>query len=268
MYLETARVTDHRNLSGRFWQLTLSAPRIAGQTQPGQFVHVALEGPEERTPRFSLRRPFSVFQADGPNVVLLYKVVGEGTRAMTRWAPGDEVSLLGPLGRPFPPVPPETQPVLVAGGYGVAALYLLAARAARRGIAFLGAQTAAELVGAEALKALGWEVCVTTEDGSRGLRGRVTEALDAWLSRREAAPEPAFYACGPASMLRAVGERAQRGGWRAWVSLDRHLGCGVGACLACVQKVRAPNGGWTWARVCRDGPVFECRELIWEDGAE
>ena len=114
---------------------------------------------------------------------------------------------------------------------------------------------------------LGWEVRICTEDGSLGLRGRVTDALDAWLAEEAAGVTPEFFACGPNAMLRAVGDRAERGGWTAWLSMDRSMGCGVGACLTCVQKMRGENGDWTWARVCREGPVFECRQIVWEDEA-
>ena len=115
--------------------------------------------------------------------------------------------------------------------------------------------------------ALGWTVHVATEDGSLGTRGRVTRALDEWLAAEGTKTTPEFFACGPNPMLRAVGERALAGGWKAWLSIDRHMGCGVGACLTCVQKIRAPDtpAGWIWARVCREGPVFECREVVWEE---
>ena len=103
-----------------------------------------------------------------------------------------------------------------------------------------------------------------------GRRGWVTEALDPWLETELGGRTPEFFACGPNGMLKAVGDRAIRGNWKAWLSLDRHMGCGVGACLACVQKVRKPGadagGGTAWARVCRDGPVFEGRQIVWESG--
>ena len=102
---------------------------------------------------------------------------------------------------------------------------------------------------------------LATDDGSLGMRGLVTTPLDAWLS--DAAQEPEFFACGPNGMLKAVGERAIAGNWKGWLSLDRHMGCGVGACLACVQKIRR-DGAETLARVCKEGPIFESREVVWE----
>ena len=106
---------------------------------------------------------------------------------------------------------------------------------------------------------------IATEDGSLGCQGLVTDALDAWLQKELNNREPEFFACGPNGMLKAVGDRALQGNWTAWLSMDRKMGCGVGACLTCVQKIRTPDGGWTWERVCREGPVFECRNIVWND---
>jgi dihydroorotate dehydrogenase electron transfer subunit len=113
---------------------------------------------------------------------------------------------------------------------------------------------------------MGWEVRVATEDGSVGQTGLVTDALDRWLEERgDGAAAPEFYACGPDGMLREVARRAARRGWTAWVSLERRMGCGVGACLTCVARVRA-GGREQWARVCRDGPVFRADEVLWDEG--
>ena len=90
----------------------------------------------------------------------------------------------------------------------------------------------------------------------------MTAALDPWL-RAHAAEALEFFACGPDGMLRAVGQRAVVGGWTAWLSLDKHMGCGMGACLACVQRLRRPDGAEYWGRVCRDGPIFEARQVVW-----
>ena len=129
----------------------------------------------------------------------------------------------------------------------------------------IGGSTAHDVLCVKNFSALGLDVRVTTEDGSLGEKGLVTDALDSWLKGCKASPAPEFYACGPDGMLKAVGDRAIAGGWNAWLSLDKHMGCGVGACLACVQKVRLNDGAETWARVCREGPVFESREIVWDN---
>lgn len=260
MNIEQARVLNHEEYSGGYRLLVLEAPSIASLVKPGQFVSL-------RVPRLDgavLRRPFSVFRVDKETLSILYKCVGRGTRAMTFMVPGDEASLMGPLGRGFPLDHTNTFPVIVAGGYGVAPLYFLAARIPLKGIVFVGGSTAGDVLCVEEFKALGWDVRVATEDGGLGEKGLVTDVLDSWLERREGSPVPEFYACGPDDMLKAVGDRAIAGGWKAWLCLDKHMGCGVGVCLACVQKIRRDEGAETWARVCREGPVFEARQIVWE----
>jgi dihydroorotate dehydrogenase electron transfer subunit len=252
-------VASHVDAGAQYRELVFEASDVAPRVEPGQFIHL-------RIPRLSncvLRRPFSVFRADARTVTILYKTVGRGTEALSQVTPGEVVSILGPLGRGFPRVLSRTLPVLVAGGYGVAPLVFLASRSATRGVVFIGAAGAADVLCVEEFEKLGWAVRVATEDGSLGETGRVTVALDAWLARERADIIPEFFACGPDGMLKAVSDRAIEGSWKAWLSLDKHMGCGMGACLACVQRVRAEDGSASWARVCREGPVFECREIVW-----
>lgn len=261
MNIEQTQVLNHEKLSGEYRVLVLEAPSMAPLVKPGQFVHL-------RVPYLNgavLRRPFSVFKVEGKALSILYKCVGKGTHAMTDLTPGDEVSIMGPLGSGFPFDHTDTFPVIVAGGYGVAPLYLLATRMSEKGIVFVGGSSTADVLCVEDFEALSWEVRIATEDGNLGEKGLVTDVLDSWLEcRSPLQPSPEFYACGPDDMLKVISERATSGGWKAWLSLDKHMGCGVGACLACVQKIRQDDGTETWARVCREGPVFEAREIVWE----
>lgn len=264
MKLEDVSVLEHREMQGGYRLLVLETRDIAREVQPGQFVHL-------RVPELDaavLRRPFSVFDVDGAGLSILYKAIGRGTLAMQGLRRGDRVSLIGPLGHGFPAAGKDGRlPVLVAGGYGMAALYLVARGSARRGIAFFGGRTAADILCVDAFEKLGWEVRVATDDGALGVKGLVTVALDAWLAK-ESKAMPEFFACGPNAMLKAVGDRAMSGGWKAWLSMDRNMGCGVGACLTCVQKIRTAEGGWTWKRCCKEGPVFEAGEVVWEEKLE
>ena len=261
MKLAQARVLKHEPVgSSPYRLLALAAPAVAAAVRPGQFVHL-------RVPNLDgslLRRPFSVFRADDQKFSILYKPVGRGTQAMTALAEDQEVSVIGPLGNGFPLDHGDRLPGLVAGGYGVAPLCLLASRLAGKGLVFIGGASAADVLCVADFKKLGWQVAVTTVDGTLGEKGLVTDALDRWLEKRAADRAPEFYACGPDGMLRAVGQRAIRGAWKAWLSMDKRMGCGVGACLACVQKVRLADGSVIWKRVCRDGPVFEAREIVWD----
>lgn len=262
MHLEYTRVLSHERIGAAYRQLDLASSLIAPRVQPGQFVHL-------RVPNLGgavLRRPFSVYRAGRDSLSILYKCVGLGTEAMAGLQAGAEVSLLGPLGNGFPTEEPGF-PVLVAGGYGMAALYLVARTLPSPGAVFVGGATAPDILCVDEFKALGWPVHVATEDGSCGIRGRVTDALDPWMDGPGAGKPWTFFACGPNGMLRAVGDRAIARGRPGWLSMDRHMGCGVGACLACVQRIRDPGHPEQerWSRVCRDGPVFECREIVWED---
>lgn len=251
-----ATILDIRTLPGNYAVLTLDAPAIAAEARPGQFVHVRVPTLEPSR----LRRPFSIYDADpaAGRLWILYKNVGLGTAALAALPAGTRLRVLGPVGTAFP-LDPKGEPYLVAGGYGVAPLWFLATRLPRKGTLFVGGRTAADILETERFEALGWTVRVATQDGSRGQVGLVPLPLDEALA---ANPEAELYACGPDGMLKAVGDRAIAHGIRGWLSLDKHMVCGVGACLACVQKIRR-NGVERLERVCVDGPVFESREIVW-----
>lgn len=261
MTQENTTVIEHRRFHGDYRLLKLAAPAIGPQVQPGQFAHLKI-------PRFEhavLRRPFSIFKADAESISILYKAVGKGTAALATVLEGEPVNLLGPLGTGFPMIGKDRFPVLVAGGYGNAALYLQAKKLPVKGVAFFGGRTAADILCVDEFKALGWDVRIATDDGSLGQKGFVTAALDAWLAEnKERFQSLELFACGPNAMLKAVGDRAIQNGLTAWLSMDRNMACGVGACLTCVIK-RKTADGWEWARCCKDGPVFEAREILWDE---
>ena len=265
MFIENTIILNHRLIKGGYRLLMLKSKKIASAVQPGQFVHLRVPSRADAV----LRRPFSVFRAQVGRLAILYKTVGKGTQAMESLRTGDKVNLVGPLGNGYPNACRNSLPVLVAGGYGMAALYLVAQRAGVKGIVFVGGKCADDILCVDDFRRLGWNVRVATEDGSAGQKGLVTRILDAWLNKDLRGRTPEFFACGPNGLLKAVCKRADRGNWPGWVSMDRHMGCGLGACLACVQKVRKRNAAgketWTWARVCTEGPVFACRDIIWEN---
>lgn len=261
MHIEDARILEHGEMAGGYRLLVLRAPRIAPEVQPGQFVHMRIPHHDTAV----LRRPFSVYWTEQERLAILYKTVGAGTRKLSEAQPGESVSIVGPLGHGFPAPPSESLPVLVAGGYGSAALYMVARKAPRKGVVFVGAKTQKDVLCAEAFSDLGWDVRLATEDGSCGFKGVVTLALERWLETASSVPQPEFFACGPNAMLKRVGEIAAQRGFRAWISLDRNMGCGVGACLTCVQRIRTEDGGWHWERCCKEGPVFDAARVLWND---
>ncbi|MDD4622878.1 MAG: dihydroorotate dehydrogenase electron transfer subunit, partial [Kiritimatiellae bacterium] len=156
-------VVGHKPLTEVYREMDLSAPEIAGQARPGQFVHVRVPG----IGAASLRRPFSIFGADCGRLKILYKNVGRGTAEMTRLRTGDKLQVIGPLGNGFP-LEPEGEALLVAGGYGVAPLFFLAGRLPRAGVALIGGRAATDILAREDFERIGWRVRVATQDGSLG----------------------------------------------------------------------------------------------------
>ena len=255
MLNEKATVARHEDIGSGYRYLALSSPLVSSQARPGQFVHVKVPGLEDS----ALRRPFSIFDADGDMLTLLYKKVGRGTAALNLVKEGDTVEVLGSLGRGFPAACSGTA-LLVGGGYGIAPLHFLAKRLPGRKIVFAGGRTASDILAADRFAALGVETRFATNDGSLGEKGFVTLPLDAEIERLKAAHEPfELFTCGPDGLLKAVADRALAAGVPGWISMDRHMICGVGACYACVQKTVRGN-----SRCCIEGPVFPAEELVWE----
>lgn len=251
---ETAKVLRHEQIGGGYRFLAFEAPAMAQALQPGQFVHIRVPALEAS----ALRRPFSVFDAADGVVTILYKTVGRGTQALNLVRPGDTFAVEGPLGKGFP-LECDGTALLVAGGYGVAPLHFLAKRMERRRELFAGGRTAADVLAIDFFERLGAAVHVTTNDGSLGEKGFVTLPLDREIARlREAGEAFALYTCGPDGLLKTVAERAVALGVPGWISVDRHMICGVGACFACIQQTHAGN-----KRCCVDGPVFAAKELVW-----
>ncbi len=255
-------IISNENLKGDYWRVKFSAPDICAQAQAGQFVHVRLPLLRDRI----LRRPFSICDASDDGVLtLVYKVVGAGTERLKELRPGDGCDILGPLGKPFSEPDADTTPVLVAGGYGSAATLLLAKRARRNAILLLGARSKDDLILVEEYRELGVDVRVATNDGSEGRKGFVTELLDGVLDELKAAKSKyMIYGCGPDMMLMALGRKTCAMKVPAELSLDHHMGCGVGACFACVVRVKDKTpDGWRYARACKEGPVFNAEDVYY-----
>lgn len=258
MLEQTVQIVSNLRDTDLYFRLVVRAPEIAPLVQPGQFAHVRVLPMKDAL----LRRPFSIFQVSDDTFSILYKAVGKGTETLSRMRPGEELSVIGPLGHGFTvPRPGGETPLLVAGGYGMAAMFLLAERSPQKGVAFVGGRRRVDILCEKEFQALGWEVRVTTEDGSQGERGLVTQPLLTELRRSTAGRK--LFACGPTAMLKAVGKIAAEFNMPAELSMDEHMCCGVGVCLTCVIPVRT-NGGWEYQRSCTEGPVFDARIVAWE----
>ncbi|HPC01404.1 MAG TPA: dihydroorotate dehydrogenase electron transfer subunit [Syntrophales bacterium] len=235
---------------------------------PGQFAMVRVARGLDPL----LARPLSFYgyrRRGGTGYMeFLYRVTGRGTRILSERCEGEELVLTGPLGRGFD-IPPGARRIgLVAGGMGVAPLTYLArycrerASGSIRITTYVGARTAAALVGLEELSALSSEVVVTTDDGTYGTCGVVTAALEADMGDlcRDGV---IFFACGPRAMMARLAECLIPAGVPCQVSLEERMACGLGACLGCAVAVRRGDGE-TYASVCKDGPVFPLAEVVWE----
>lgn len=258
MVEQTVQIVSNERNTDLYFRLVVRAPHIAPLVQPGQFVHVRIPPLKDAL----LRRPFSVFQVEGDTFSILYKAVGKGTEVLSRMRTGEELSAIGPLGHGFSvPQPGGETPLLVAGGYGMAAMYLLAQRSPQKGIVFVGGRRRVDILCEAEFRALGWNVRATTEDGSHGEKGLVTQPLIAEL--RPSTTGRKLFACGPTPMLKAVGKIAEEFNVPAELSMDEHMCCGVGVCLTCVIPVK--NGDdWEYQRTCTEGPVFDYRQVMWE----
>ena len=265
----SAEVLSNTRLSPDYSVLALAAPQIASDTRPGQFVMVK---PGTGTDPL-LRRPFSVFellrdqQGRMRGLSLLVKRVGISTDLLYQASAGDRVACLGPLGKPFSAVAPPAEAWMVAGGVGLAPFATLTESLQSLHTPttlFYGARTADELFWLEWFSERGVRLVLATEDGSRGVHGRVTMPLEQALREHETVPAISIYACGPEPMLKAVGRVATAFRRKSELSMERIMGCGMGGCYSCVVRVRDGSGRAHYARSCSAGPVFSGDDIIWD----
>lgn len=261
-------VTASDRLNDTHFRLGFSCGDLAARARPGQFVSLAVA-----VGNFSmLRRPFSLHNVlpDG-TIQVLVKIVGPGTTMIEKLRPGDDVDVLGPLGEGVFDIDPTRPHVLmVAGGIGVAPFLFLVDDPQRPADVvpelFFGGRTTSDLPTRDQFAARGVPVTLTTEDGSLGQQGFVT---DPWKQRLDALPADRVQvlACGPNPMLKAVAAECAARGVPCQVSLENMMACGVGSCRGCAVRVNEdPDGyGIPYLRVCHEGPVFAADQLAWEE---
>jgi dihydroorotate dehydrogenase electron transfer subunit len=255
-FLIDLRVKSVEQIHERYVLIRLTDEKPLPEMLPGQFVEIRVDG----SPQTFLRRPISINFVDREQneLWLLVAAVGEGTRRLAQLETGDKLNCLLPLGNGFTmPRRADERLLLVGGGVGVAPLLYMGAEMASGGVEptfLLGARTARDLLMLNEFEKYG-RVLVTTEDGSQGERGFVTNHSILGQERFTR-----IATCGPTPMMKAVARYARRADVDCEASLENLMACGLGACLCCVEKTTEGN-----LCVCKDGPVFNIKKLLWQD---
>jgi len=238
-------IIENTPLTGSVYRMRLAGDTSA-ITAPGQFINLRLDG-------FYLRRPISVCDYDDSTVTVLYKILGQGTEYMTTLRSGAALDVLTGLGNGFDLSDAGESPLLIGGGVGTPPMYRLCREliaAGKTPTVILGFNTREEIFYEEEFMALGARLILATADGSRGVKGFVTDAM-------VGLDYTYFYCCGPEAMLKAVWRAAKTSGQ---LSFEERMGCGFGACMGCSCKTITG-----YKRICKDGPVLRKEEILWDD---
>lgn len=277
---ESATVVEHELMARNTWRMRLSCPAIATQILPGQFFMIRIPGRSDPL----LGRPFALYDvytdADGTpqGLDFGYVVVGKMTSVLESLSVGSRVEMWGPLGNGFP-LPPTGHLVIAAGGIGQTPFLAVVREALKRRTygnpgrtitasptritLCYGVRSAEYLAGVEEFQAEGIDVRVSTDDGSVGHRGFVTDVLKNVFA--ESPNAAALYCCGPEPMMQAVNRVAASVQIPTWLSLETPMACGFGACFSCVTKIRQDDGTWDYRRVCVEGPVFPGEKVVFHE---
>lgn len=261
------RVMENLPAGPDFFRMRILVPELAGTFLPGQFFQLRI-CPEADAPL--LRRPFVPSSHEPDGFSFHYAVVGRGTGIMAKLPPGAPVDILAPLGNAFSPLPAGCAALIVGGGLGAPGLAPLAKAlkaAGVRTLVALGAKTAARVPDPQLFAGAADRLLPATDDGSRGFAGSVVDAV--LVDSGDMFEQPSrIYACGPPAMLVAVARLAAGRNIPCEVSLEARMACGFGACMGCVVPIRDGKGGNTFLRVCREGPVFDARDVDWPSLSE
>ena len=256
MKQSSATIISNREAMPGAYLLWLRSPQVAYGAKPGQFVMVGC-GEDNELP---LRRPLSIHQLDGDSLALLFNTVGKGTCWLSQRQKDETIDLLGPLGNGFTIYPESAHILLVAGGIGIVPLVYLAniALQQRKKVTLLvGAKYGVQLLSEEFLPK-GVTIITATEDGEQGYKGCVSELLPDYTDDADQ-----VFACGPAAMYREMAQRKQELGLKGkpiQVSMEMRMGCGLGVCYGCTVKTKRGL-----RQVCKDGPVFELDDILWDE---
>ena len=243
-------IKENKKICLNFYKFIVVSKQIASVAIAGQFCMIKLES-------VYLRRPLSIYHINKKTseISFLYKVVGKGTDSLASLSKGTKIKVLGPLGKGYDlktVLKKDLEPILVAGGTGIASIFCLANSLKKTGKLFYGVKTKEELLCISLFKKLGWKVFVSTEDGSQGYKGFITDLLQKKLTKNNI-----VYTCGPTPMMKRVISITKNLNLSGYASLEEKMACGIGNCQGCAVKI-----GNEYKMVCKDGPVFPISEIV------
>jgi dihydroorotate dehydrogenase electron transfer subunit len=267
----SGKITVNKRLSNEHYLMTVALSEPLARPLPGQFVMLFLNQRRE----VFLGRPFSVYGVEETrqgkmSIQILYRTVGKGTHLMSELKKGDTVTIFGPHGKAFEVHPTVRRIVLLSGGVGIAPISYLFSHYDKdwrdSGIdvtGYFGAKTANHLLDIKRFTSSNTVLHISTDDGSAGYHGTITELFARDLSAYSP-DESMIYACGPTPMLKTLANVLQEHSIPCQVLLEQRMACGIGACLGCVVELKAEEGHNPYARVCKDGPVFNLKDIAWK----
>lgn len=253
MFNEKCEVLQNNQLASNVYEMVLKTDKLAKEAMPGQFIHIKINSGLYPL----LRRPISINRTDKENdtVAIVYQVIGQGTEEMSTIQKGTILDIMGPLGKGFP-IFEGRRCAVVGGGMGTAPLLELA-HGLQQCDAYLGFRD--EVYKLEEYQAACDKVAVATENGSLGHKGYVTELLEKNINSYDI-----VYTCGPKVMMKIVADICSKNNVECYVSLEERMACGIGACLVCACKVKGEDAEWHHKKACKDGPVFNAKEVSFD----
>ena len=267
------KILSSEEIAPNIYLMGLSASLIANEAKPGQFIHIKCSTGDNPL----LRRPISIhkIEKDKGEIFILFQVKGKGTEILSERKIGEYLDVIGPIGNGFQLFSKSQKVMIIGGGIGIAPLLAIAEESVFKGKevkVLIGAANKKMILGEKYFKKLGVETCIATEDGSYQYKGLVTDLTEKIISKW--LPDQIF-ACGPKPKLRKIAQISINKNINSQVSLEERMGCGIGACLGCVCKIKIRETdnfknnlnqtNYIYKRVCVDGPVFEAREVVWDD---
>lgn len=262
MFIKELKIINNVEIKNNNFLMSFKDKEIAENAKIGQFVEIKAGTGIDSL----IRKPISIDRVEGDEIFLVYKVVGKGTTAMSKMSSGDKISVIGPLGKGFPEDVGDKEVLMVAGGIGIGPFPYVIDKMKNWKL-FYGFRDYSEFVLEQELKQYEMEgkAFFTTNDGSYGRKGFVTEVLEEYLIKN-GVENKVIFCCGPDVMMKRVCEIASKYKVESHISMEDYMGCGIGICVGCVRKIRNPEkpGGWEHKKVCKDGPVFRGEDIIWE----